>query len=248
MNINIAILACLALISGHKKLLVQILIQFIKNQASFGCHQCTVCVGITFISNIPDGLTLGIDIVHHMDKIHFIIPVIPVTFCHIRIHFFQGTFHNIMHLCNGNAFFSQAFRSRRRIAAQFLRFFFRKCVHRSGGRFIYCTDNLLYIKFFSGSIFFDYVHTSSLLFFCLYLLCGSTNMQLLPYCSCTSFKCRSCRIQNLFCIKEIRHIFSIIIQVISIQHTSGLDHIVTVYFQIICCCPQVKKESISCIK
>ena len=166
MNIDIAIPACLPLISGHKEFLIQILIQFIKNQAPFGGHQCTVRIGIAFISDITNRLAFGINIIHHVDKVHFIIPIITITLCHIRVHFFQSTFHNIMHLCNRDTLLLHTFCSFRRISAKFCCLFFRKCIQGSCSRLIHRTDNLLHIKFFTGSIFFDYIHRFHLLFEC----------------------------------------------------------------------------------
>ncbi len=86
MDINIAILAGLQLVPGHKKFPVQFLVQLIEDQAPLCGHQGTVCVGIALIADIADGLALCIYIIHHMDEILLVVPVIPVALGHCRVH------------------------------------------------------------------------------------------------------------------------------------------------------------------
>ena len=107
MNINVAVSAGLQLVPVHEELPVQLFVQLIENQASFGGNQGTVGIGIAFITNVADGLALGIDVIHHVDKIFFIIPVIPVALCHRRIHTVQGSLHDVVHILDINIFLAQ---------------------------------------------------------------------------------------------------------------------------------------------
>ena len=107
MNIDIAVLTCLKLITVHKKFTVKLFIQFIKDQASLGSNQSTVCVGIALITDITDCLALGIYVIHHVDKIQFIISVIPVTFSYSWIYSLQGTLYYVVHLLDLDLIFSQ---------------------------------------------------------------------------------------------------------------------------------------------
>ena len=109
MNIDITVSACLQFITVHKKLPVQFLIQLIEDQASLGSYQSTVRIGITFISNVANRLALGINVIHHMDKVFFIIPVIPVALCHRRVYTVESTLHDIVHILNINIFLAQRF-------------------------------------------------------------------------------------------------------------------------------------------
>ena len=110
MDINVAVLTCLKLITVHKKLPVELLVQLIKDQASFRGNKSTVCVGITFITDITDRLTLGIDIIHHMDKIQLVIPVIAVALGNCRIHTLQSTLHDVVHLLDLDLILSKGIR------------------------------------------------------------------------------------------------------------------------------------------
>ena len=103
MDIDVAVFAGLQLISGHKKLPVQLFVQFIEDQAPLCGHQRTVRIGIALISNVTDGLAFGVHLIHHMDKIHFVIPVIPVAFRHRRIYLLKSALHNVVHILNDNA-------------------------------------------------------------------------------------------------------------------------------------------------
>ena len=86
----------------------EMIIQFIKDQASLSGNQSTVCVGIALITNITNCLTLGIYIIHHMDKIQFIISVIPVTFGYSWIYSLQGTLYYVVHLLDLDLIFFRA--------------------------------------------------------------------------------------------------------------------------------------------
>ena len=107
MNIDITVSACLQLVPVHEKFPVQFLVQLIEDQTSLGSYQSTVCIGITFISNVANRLALGINVIHHMDKVFFIIPVIPVALCHRRVHTVESTLHDIVHILNIDVLLAQ---------------------------------------------------------------------------------------------------------------------------------------------
>ena len=158
MDINIAILAGLKLAAVHKELPVQLLVQLIKDQASLGGHQGAVRVGVALISDITDGLALGVHFVHHVDEIQLVIPIIPVTLCHSRIDLFQGAFHNIVHFLNGNALFSKRCRPLLGILADKLNFLTTEFIQDTGCGFIDGRNNLLYMKIFLGPVLFNHIH------------------------------------------------------------------------------------------
>lgn len=110
MNINVAVLTCLKLITVHKKLPIEFLVQLIKDQASFRGNKGAVCIGITFITDITDRLTLGIDIIHHMDKIQLVIPIITVALGNCRIHTLQSPLHDVVHLLDLDLILSKGIR------------------------------------------------------------------------------------------------------------------------------------------
>ena len=86
MDVNVAVLARLQFVPGHEKFTVQLLVQLIKNQAALRRHERAVRIRIALVSDITDRLALRIDIIHHMNKVHLIVAVVPVALCHCRIH------------------------------------------------------------------------------------------------------------------------------------------------------------------
>ena len=58
--------------------------------------------GIALVADVADGLALRVDLVHHMDKISFVIAVIAVAFCHSRVYFFECSLHDIVHIADRN--------------------------------------------------------------------------------------------------------------------------------------------------
>jgi len=158
MNINITIFTCLQFIAVHEKFTIQLFIQLIKNQTSLGCNQRTVCICIALISDITNGLALGINFIHHMNKIMFVISVITVTFGNRRIHFFKCSFYYIMHILYGNFRFSHAFYFFCCIPADKINLLFCKLIKNPSCRFIYRSYNLLHVKFFFCPVFFYNTH------------------------------------------------------------------------------------------
>ena len=119
MNVNIAILTCLTLVARHEKLLVEIFIQLIEDKAALRRHQRAVRVGVALVADVADRLALRVDIVHHMDKIHFIIAVVTITLCDRRAYLLQRALHDVVHLLDRDALLAHLLRASGRILAQF---------------------------------------------------------------------------------------------------------------------------------
>ena len=162
MDINISVIHCLKFLYCHKKLLIQGLIQFIKDQASLCGNQSAVCIGIFLISNVHDGLALFINIIQHLHKILLIIAVIPVTLRHRRIYPLQSSFHQIMHLGNGNLRYVQGFCFLFHKLADKVQLRLGKGNHCPFCRFIDCHYYFLYIKFLFCTVFFNHFDFTAL--------------------------------------------------------------------------------------
>ena len=161
MNVDISIPAGLQLIAIHKELAVQFLVQFIKDQASFGGYQSTVCISVALITNVTDRLALSIDVIHHVYKILFIVPIVTIALCHRRIHMIQSSLHNIMHILDIDIFFSQGLCTLLREVTDKSNLILREFVQNSCSRLIDCINDLFYIKYLSCSVLFDYVQFHS---------------------------------------------------------------------------------------
>ena len=101
MDIDIAVLASLQLVLGHKELAIQTFIEFVENQAAFCGNQGRVRIGIFLISDKTDRLAFLIYLVHKMNKIFLIVTIIPIGLCNSRLHIIQNFLYHIVHFCNG---------------------------------------------------------------------------------------------------------------------------------------------------
>ena len=110
MNINITVFTCLKFITVHKKFAIKFFVQFIKDQASLCSYKRTVRIGITLITNITYCLTLGIYIIHHMDKVKFVISVIAVALSHCRVHSLKCSLYDVVHLLDLDLIFPKGIR------------------------------------------------------------------------------------------------------------------------------------------
>ena len=152
MYIDISVPAGLYFLRSHEKFLVELLVQLIENQASLGGYQRGVRIGILLVPDIHNGLALLIYIVQHPHKILFIVPVIPVTLRHHRLHLFQRAFHDIVHNGDRHIFQSQLVHFINHAPADPTLLFFREsgqcpvCALRHG------IDHLLYIEGLPASI------------------------------------------------------------------------------------------------
>ena len=157
MNINITVAAGLNLLRRHKKLLIQLFIQLIKDQTSFRGYKRRIRIGVFLIADIHDRLALFVYIVQHTHKILLIVTVIPITLCHHRFYLFQCAFHDIVHDRNGDRAFIQLVYLFYDIIADMAFFFLRKLGQRPVGAFPYRVDHLLHIKIFFTAVFFDHL-------------------------------------------------------------------------------------------
>ena len=193
MNINIPFPDRLKLLHSQEKFLIKLFVQFIENQTSLRRHQRTVRITVLLIPDVHDRLALPVNLIQHVHKILLIIPVIPVTLCHDRIHFLQSAFHHIVHLGNLNLLHSQLKDLLFHKPADELNVFLRKLNQGTIGRFIDSHNDFLYIKFFFRSVLLDHsdilqIHKSSpfyyilcLLYYFKTILCALFCFSILPF-------------------------------------------------------------------
>ncbi len=158
MDVDISVPAGLQFVAVHEKFPVQFFIQFVKNQTALRRHQGTVCVRIAFIPDVTDGLAFGIHVIHHMDKIFFVIAVIPVALCHRRIHLVQRALHDIVHILDVDPFFAQRFRLFLRKLTDKADLVLCKRIQDTGRRLVDRIDDFLHIKRLFCAIFLNYMH------------------------------------------------------------------------------------------
>ena len=110
MNVNVTVLTCLKFITVHKELPVKLFVQLIEDQASLGCNKRTVCIGIALITDVADGLALGVNVIHHVDEIQLVIPVIAVALGNCRIYTLQRSLYDVVHLLDLDLIFPKGIR------------------------------------------------------------------------------------------------------------------------------------------
>ncbi len=158
MDINISVTAGLNLFRGHEKFLIQFFVKLVKNQAAFGGYKGAVRISVLLIPNIHNGLALLIDIVHHANKILFVIPIVAVALGHNGLYILQRALYNIVHNLNRNLLFIQLIHLFDDSLTNMPFFFLGKFSQRTIGTFSYRINNLLHIKCFQAAIFLDYFH------------------------------------------------------------------------------------------
>ena len=156
MYIDIAVPAGLDFLSGHKELLIQLLVELIEDKASLGGYKGGIRIGIFLVSDIHDGLALFVYIVHHPDKILLVIAVIPVRFGNDGLDLFKHAFHYVMHQRDGHLVHIQLIHPLYHLLADKVFFFLRKFSKRSIGRFPHRIYDLLDIKLLSGPVLLDH--------------------------------------------------------------------------------------------
>ncbi len=169
MDIDITVPARLQLIPVHKKLPVQLLVQFIEDQAPLRRHQRAVRVGIALVSDVANRLALCIDVIHHVDKILFIVPIIPITLGHRRIDLLQSPFRDIVHILNVDSLFSQGPCALLGKPADILCLFISELVKDPCSRFIDRIHDLFHIEILSGAVLLDHVQLAFLLLYVVFL-------------------------------------------------------------------------------
>ena len=158
MNINITVFTCLKLIPVHKEFPVKLLVQLIKNQASLCGNKGAVRICITLVSNVTDRLTFCIYIVHHMDKIKLIIPVIPITFCNSRIYTLKSSLYDIVHFLDLDLVFSKRIGVLLCKTTDKIFLLIRKCIKYTRSGFIYCCHNFQRIELLLRPIFLNHIN------------------------------------------------------------------------------------------
>ena len=108
MDVNKSVLACLQFIPGHKEFPIKFFIQFIEDQASFGCHKGAIRICIALVSDITDRLAFCVDLIHHMDKRSLVIPVITIRFCDLFIDLAERGLYKTVH-CKDRDFLQPEF-------------------------------------------------------------------------------------------------------------------------------------------
>ena len=156
MDVNITVPAGLDFLHRHKKLLVQLLIELIKNKASLCGYKGAVGIGVFLVPHIHDGLAFLIDIVHHTHEILFIIPVVPVAFRHNGLDFLKSALHNIVHNRNRNPVRFHLVHLIDDKFADMLLFLFRKLGKRPVSAFPYSVDYLLDVKSLQAPVLFNH--------------------------------------------------------------------------------------------
>ena len=158
MDINVTVPASLDFLHRHKKLLVQLLIELIKNKASLCGYKGAVGIGIFLVPHIHDRLAFLIDIVHHTHEILFIIPVVPIAFRHNGLDFLKSALHNIVHNGNRNPVGSHLIHLFNNKFADMLLFLFRKPGKRPVSAFPYSVDYLLDVKSLQTPVLFNHLN------------------------------------------------------------------------------------------
>ncbi len=155
MDIDIAVPAGLNLLHGHKKFLVEFLVELIKDQAPLGGNQGAVRVGVLLVPHVHDGLALFVHVVHHAHKILFIVAVIPVTLSHNGLDALQSALHNIVHDGDGNLILLHLVYLVHHKLTDMLLLLIGKFGKSPVGALPYRIDHLLHVKSLQASVFLD---------------------------------------------------------------------------------------------
>ena len=158
MHVDITVPAGLDLLRGHEKLLIQLLVQLIENQASFGGNQSGIRVGVLFVPDVHDGLALLVYIVQHPHEVLLVIAVIPVALRHDGLHLLQRALHHVMHHRNRDLIAFQLIHLLDHIAADLPVFLVRKPGQGAVGALSHRIDDLLNVEHFLRSVLLDHLH------------------------------------------------------------------------------------------
>ena len=97
MDVDVPFLASLQLVLCHEEPPVQPLVEFVENQAAFGCYQGRVRVCVLLIPDKADRLTFDIDFIHQVDKIFLVVAIILVGLRNLRVEVLKNLLHDIVH-------------------------------------------------------------------------------------------------------------------------------------------------------
>ncbi len=158
MHIQIPVPARLNLLRGHEKLLVQLLVKLIEDQASLGGDKRAVRISVLLVPYVHDGLALLIHVVHHTYEILFIIAIVPITLGNDGFHILQRTLHHIVHDLDRNLLLPQLVNLIDHSLAYMALLFIREFGQRTISTLPYGVDDLLDIELLQTPILLDHLH------------------------------------------------------------------------------------------
>ena len=158
MHVDITVPAGLDLLRGHKKLLIQFLVQLIEDQASLGGNQSGIRIGILLIPDVHDGLALLVHVVQHPHEVLLVVAVIPVALRHDGLHLLQRALHHVMHHRDRDLVAFQLIHLLDHIAADLPVFLVRKPGQGAVGALSHRIDDLLDIEHFLRSVLLDHLY------------------------------------------------------------------------------------------
>ena len=161
MNIDIAFAARLKLLDRHEKLLIQLLVELIKDKRPLCRNQRRVGVGVFLVAYVHNRLALLVNLVKHMHKILLIVAVVSVALCNGRIHQIECALDYVVHFRNWDFILIHPKNTavhKRGYLAYILVCEFHKCAEC---RFFNRDYNLFYIIFlFSSVLFYNVYHNT----------------------------------------------------------------------------------------
>ena len=157
-NIDIPVALRLKLLDIEEKLLIQLLVKLVENQASAGGNQRAVRVGILLIADIHDRLALLIDRVEHLHEVCLIIAVVAIGLGHSRADGVQRALHDVVHLHDMHAFGAQRFAFFGYEAADEIQIFLGETIKHALGAFVDRGNDLCYVERVFCAVLFDDVH------------------------------------------------------------------------------------------
>ena len=168
MNIEIAVPDRLDFLRGKEEFLVKFPIELIENQTPLGGYQSTVRVGVLLVPDVHDGLTLGVHFIQHLDKILFVVPVVPIALGDGGVHSLQRPLHDIVHLGDGHLLYAKLRHPFFHELADEALLFLRKRDENTVRGFVDRVHHLLHVEIFQRPVFLDNLNHPSLPFFLLF--------------------------------------------------------------------------------
>ena len=158
MNVDIAVIASLQLVSGHEKLAVQPLVEFVERQAAFCGNQGRIGVGVLLVPDEVNGAAFLVDLIHHVNKVHLVVAVVPVGLGDCRVEIVQHLFHNVVHFRDRNILKVLALNDGENPGYNFLVLAFSQVNHSTGGRLGYSVHDFLCVERFQSAVLFNDSH------------------------------------------------------------------------------------------
>ena len=102
MDIDVAIIDSLKFFFVQKRLSIKLLWKSVIGQSALGRDQSRSCIGIASVRNEIELIDSFDCLIHHTDEILFIVTIIAIGFCNLRIGLIQCKLDKDMHLGNRN--------------------------------------------------------------------------------------------------------------------------------------------------